>query len=117
MRTFEHPGNGHQETVGGASILLTLLLGPFYLASRDLWGHAIVWTVIVCSAGISGGLPGVIICSAVLAIGYAIAAQPLIATALLRAGWREVDYETLSSSSGFAQPLHNNPLRIDESDR
>jgi hypothetical protein len=89
MRTFEHPGNGHQETVSAVSVVLLLLFGPFYLASRELWAHAIIWTVIVCVAGLDGGPPGAIISDIALTIGYAIAVQPLLARLYLRAGWRE----------------------------
>ncbi|BBK37686.1 hypothetical protein STAQ_27640 [Allostella sp. ATCC 35155] len=103
IRGFANPTSGYTETVGLGSYLLTLCLGPFFLAFRRAWLAALVTLVlgpIAIGAGIaiaghlttseaafhaSGGWAGL----AAWALWCALM-QPLLATAYLKRGWREV---------------------------
>jgi hypothetical protein len=85
---FEHPLNGHRETVSRLSHLWMLLFGIFYLMMKGLWPHVAVWVMIALftmAAPIFG------ITAALIAwIVYAVMAPSLIAANYRRKGWRAV---------------------------
>lgn len=89
-RVFKNPLNGHKEKVYGDSWVGVLLLGAIYLAAKGLWGHFLIWILVVGAFTALAGWPGLIIALPVAGIGYAIAIQGILANSYLRKGWIEV---------------------------
>ena len=51
---FQNPANGHIEEFGEATWLWVLVGGPFYLAYKQIWLHAVIAAVLsLLSAGLS----------------------------------------------------------------
>lgn len=96
-RRFLHPSeSGYAETVGGRTLLLTMLFGPIYAASKDAWGAAALllgcWLLLGCvfvyaadDEAILEALAAWLFCQFLLAL----LAQPMIARGYLKRGWRE----------------------------
>ena len=56
---FQNPTNGHIEEFGEATWLWVLVGGPFYLAYKQIWLHAVIAAVLsLFTAGLSWLLLG-----------------------------------------------------------
>ena len=76
---FRNPANGHIEEFGEATWLWILVLGPIYLAYKQMWLQAAIAAGV---AVITGGLSWVFI--------YPFIAEKVIRAHYAKAGWSEV---------------------------
>lgn len=105
-RTFQNPANNHEETVSTAASMGAFFLGWIYLAFKGLWGHFLIWFLVV-------GIPAVVVdrytfilTIPLLSIFYGLAIQGILSTRYLRRGWREIgnDEETRNANTAKAAP-------------
>lgn len=102
-RTFENPANRHRETVGTSDSFGVFFLGMFYLLYKGLWAHVFVWFLLVVVPALAAG-PLVVLTLPIVAIGYAIGIQSILASRYVSNGWREVAQAEAPPSPGQVQP-------------
>lgn len=85
MARFVNPTNGYSEGTGFAW-LWTLLFGPFYLAVKGLWGHALVLVFFPVALGLATGGPGIILGFPLLLV-YVLMVGGILERSYLRKGW------------------------------
>lgn len=95
-RTFENPSNQHRETVGGSDSAGVFFLGLFYLLYKGLWGHVLVWLLLVIVPTIAF-TPLILFALPTASIAYAIGIQEILAKSYLNKGWREVKDDSVKS--------------------
>lgn len=95
---FEHPGNGHQETVGIGSYIFTFLFGPFYLIYKGAWAAAFLTIFIgapllfIIPGYIGRGNPSALLYVYIFCqLLWSSAMFPLIGNSYLKRGWRQID--------------------------
>lgn len=89
-RTFQNPANNHVEVVGTGSSWGAFFLGWVYLAFKGLWGHFLVWLLVVSMPIALVDAYTLIFTIPLLSIFYGMAIQGILSTRYLRRGWREV---------------------------
>ena len=87
---FEHPSNGYRERLGWPVVVLAFLFGPFYLAAKGLWAHALIYVAVVLGAGLAGGPLLMLFAVLPLSVLYAGLVPTLLYNQYLRSGWRRV---------------------------
>lgn len=97
MTTYKNPQNGHTETVGSGASIGVLSFGALYLAARGLWGHFVIWLLLVAIPAIASGGPLLLLSLPAVLIGYAIAIQGILSRRYLRNGWVRVDQNAAAS--------------------
>tara|TARA_B100000768_G_scaffold116398_1_gene107730 strand:- start:420 stop:653 length:234 start_codon:yes stop_codon:yes gene_type:complete len=76
--TFEHPGNGYQESITNFAILWCLVFGSLYFAYKGIWRHFVLSLVIgLFTFGVSWFI-------------YPFFAKNIIATQYRKNGWLEI---------------------------
>ncbi|WP_314435866.1 hypothetical protein [Massilia timonae] len=104
-RTFENPVNGHQETVSGGASVGVFFLGGLYLLFKGLWGHFLIWLLVVSiPIALVDGYT-LIFTSPILAISYALTIQGILSTRYLQRGWREVSGNAGNAETATAMPV------------
>lgn len=86
-KVFEHPTNGHRETVTGLASLFAALFGLFYFAVKGAWRHFIFQLLFIVVALVAFGPSGAVFVL-VMWVVYAAMAPSIIEAQYLRAGWR-----------------------------
>lgn len=104
-RTFQNPANNHEETVGADASVGVFFLGGLYLLFKGLWGHFLVWLLVVSiPIALVDGYT-LIFTSPILAISYALTIQGILSTRYLQRGWREVSGTAGDAEAAQAMPV------------
>jgi len=99
---FQNPANGYVETVTRAGEA-NFWAGPFYFASKGVWSHAVMSTVLgIMTFGVS-------------ALIYPYYAQQIMRTHYLRMGWIELsESEQPDPPTGPRGGQKQEPSRVDQ---
>lgn len=83
---FQHPqSKAVLEVANGLSWLWMLLLGPIYLAYKGIWGHVVVYILLIFLLAVT------VVGPLFIWVGYAIATQSIIRKHYIHKGWVEID--------------------------
>jgi hypothetical protein len=87
---FQNPANGYvAKATDGLTWLWALLFGPFYMAYKGAWPHAIVYVIgsVLYIALVVNKVPYADGLFFAMCLGYAIAIYPIVHAVYRRAGW------------------------------